>query len=143
MRNSLRRRVRAHYIDNEIVRKENYCELLDSYVRSEAENSPDNAIFQLDSAPLHTSLAARSLLAHIFVQNWIGKYGSTNWPAKSPDLTPPKFFLWIYIKDQVFKTPVQNITRLRRRITRAIRILTQEMITKVWTNLENRLDTII
>ncbi len=47
-----------YYFDNETVRKEDYCELLDSYVRAEAENFPDNALFQQDGAPPHTSHAA-------------------------------------------------------------------------------------
>ena len=42
-----------YYFDNETVRKEDYCELLDSYVRAEAENFPDNALFQQNDAP-HT-----------------------------------------------------------------------------------------
>ena len=82
-----------YYFDNETVRKEDYCELLDSCVRAEAENFPDNALFQQYGAPPHTSHAARSLLADIFSQNWIGKYGPTNWPARSPDLAPLDFFL--------------------------------------------------
>ncbi len=132
-----------YYFDNETARKQDYCELIDSYVRAEAENFPDNALFQQDGALPHTSHAARSLLADIFDQNWIGKYGPTNWPARSPDLTPIDFYLWGYVVDHVFKTPVQNITQLKRRITRAVRSVTQEMITKVWENMENRLDAIL
>ncbi len=83
----------SYYFDNETVRKEYFCALLDSFVRAEAENYPDNALFQTNGAPPHISHAARSLLAHIFGQNWIGKYCSMNWPARSPDLTPLDFFL--------------------------------------------------
>ena len=125
------------------MRNEDYCELLDSYVRAEAENFPGDPLFQQDDAPPHTSHATRSHSADIFDQNWIGKYGPTNWPARSPDLTPLDFFLWGYVKYQVFKTPVQSITPLKRRITPAISNVTQDMITKAWENMENRLDAIL
>ncbi len=66
-----------------------------------------------------------------------------NWPARYPDLTPLDFFVWGFVKNQVFQIPVQNITQLKRRITRAIRSVTQDMIAKVWENKENRLDEIL
>ncbi len=34
-----------YYFDNETVRKEDYCELLDTYVRNEPKNFPANAFF--------------------------------------------------------------------------------------------------
>ena len=43
----------------------------------------------------------------------------------------------------MFKTPVNDLTQLKRRVTQAIRSITQEMIDKVRKNLENRLDAII
>ena len=38
------------------------------------------------------------------------------WPARSPDLTPCDFFLWGYLKQQVYKTPVRDVNDLRQRI---------------------------
>ena len=119
-----------YYFDNETVRKEDYCQLLDTYVRQEAQNFPANALFQQDGASPHTSHDALELLGDIFGENWIGKYGPQNWPARSPDLTPADFFLWGYVKDKVFRTPVNNLTQLKRRITRAVRSVTPEMIKK-------------
>ena len=56
------------YFDNEIVTREDYCELLGSYARYEAKNFLENAVLQQDSAISQTSLTARSLLADIFSQ---------------------------------------------------------------------------
>ncbi len=81
----------SYFSDNEIVRKQDHSELLDSFVRSEAENFPGNISFQQDGAPPRTSLAAQSLSADILIQNWIEEYRPTNWTARSPDLTPPDF----------------------------------------------------
>ncbi len=143
MRNLLRRRARPLLLHNEIVTKEDYCELLDSYFRSEAEHFSENTLIQQDGAPPQTNLAAISLLADIFGQNWIGKYRPSNWPARSPDLTPPDSFLWGYVKDQLLKAAIQNLSQLKRIITRARSSVTHEVIIKVREDLENRLDAII
>ncbi len=47
------------------------------------------------------------------------------------------------MKDKVCETPVQNLTQLKRRVTQAVRSLTQEMLQNVWQTLENRLYAII
>ena len=34
----------------------------------------------------------------------MGRRGSHEWPARSPDLTPCDFFLWGWLKEQVYST---------------------------------------
>ncbi len=82
-----------YYFDSETVRKEGYCELLDTYVRNKFETFFENPSFQQDGAPPHMNHGVRDFLRDTFGENWIGKYGPENWPAKSPDLTPPEFFV--------------------------------------------------
>ncbi len=62
-------------------------------MRNESENFPADALFLKDGAPTHTIHEARDLLINIFGENWIGKHGPENWPARSPDITPPDFFV--------------------------------------------------
>jgi hypothetical protein len=38
----------------------------------------------------------------------IGRDGPIPWSPRSPDITPLDFFLWGYIKDIVYKTPVTS-----------------------------------
>uniref|UniRef100_A0A915D2H9 Methyltransferase-like protein 9 n=1 Tax=Ditylenchus dipsaci TaxID=166011 RepID=A0A915D2H9_9BILA len=47
--------------------------------------------------------------------------GSLNlpWPPYSPDLTPCDFFLWEWIKSRVYRSPVEDLNELIRRIERA------------------------
>ncbi len=80
-----------YYFGNETVRKEDYCEFLDTYVRNEYEIFPANALFQHEGASPHTIHDTRDILRDIFEENWIGKYGPENWPARSPDITPTDF----------------------------------------------------
>lgn len=60
--------------------------------------------FQLDGAPPHYALIVREWLDHHFPGSWIGRGGPVPWPPRSPDLTAPDFFLWGFLKDEVFKS---------------------------------------
>jgi len=44
---------------------------------------------------------------------WVGRDGPNPWPPRSPDITPLHFFLWGYVKDKVFSTPVPDTTNLK------------------------------
>jgi len=47
------------------------------------------------------------------------------WPPRSPDATPCDFFLWVYVKDQVYVPPLpENIPELKLRIRTAIETIT-------------------
>jgi len=41
---------------------------------------------------------------------------------------PTDFFLWGYVKDKVFWTPVPDITHLKARITDAFATITEDML---------------
>ena len=47
--------------------------------------------------------------------------------TKSP-FTPLDFFLWGYVKDKVFSTPVPDITNLKARITDTFATITEDML---------------
>jgi hypothetical protein len=47
---------------------------------------------------------------------WIGRDGSVLWPPGSPDLTPQDFFLWGYVKSNVFLTAINGTDDLKTRI---------------------------
>ena len=57
-------------------------------------NIHQRAIFQQDGAPSHTSYAARQFLDQHFPNRWVGKFGRTHWPPRSPDLTSCDNALW-------------------------------------------------
>ena len=39
-------------------------------------------------------------------KKWIGRRGPIEWPPKSQDLTPMNFFVWGYLKNQVYNKKV-------------------------------------
>ena len=58
--------------------------------------------YQHDGCPAHYAHTARDVLNNNYHDRWIGRAGPINWPARSPDLTPPDFFLWGYLKEKVY-----------------------------------------
>jgi hypothetical protein len=77
---------------------------------------------------------------------WIGRAGATDeewlkWPPRSPDLTPCDFFLWGYVKEQVFVPPLLlDIDELKLRNNASIETTDRNTLERVWDELDNRLD---
>ena len=77
-----------------------------------------------------------------FRNRWVGRDGPTLWPPRSPDITPLDFFLWGYVKDKVFSTPVPDITNLKARITDAFATVTEVTVENTWRETDYRLDVL-
>jgi hypothetical protein len=69
-----------------------------------------------------------------------GRDGPIPWPPRSPDITPPDFFLWGYVKDTVYRTPVTSLDELKLRIVAAIETVTPQMLENTCREIEYRLD---
>ena len=87
----------------------------------------------------HWGLKVRAYLDTKFPGRWIGRDGPTPWSPRSPDLTPLDFFLWGFIKTQVFKTPVTDLVELRHRIIAAFAKVTRLMLSNAWRETASRL----
>ena len=62
-------------------------------------------------------------------------------PPRSPDATPCDFFLWGYVKDQVYVPPLPvSIAELKLRIRTAILTITADMLLTVWNELDYHVD---
>ncbi|GBL95012.1 hypothetical protein AVEN_44087-1 [Araneus ventricosus] len=58
-------------------------------------------------------------------------------PPRSPDLTPSDFFLWSYVKDNVYAPPMPTtLQALQERITAAVTDIDGNMLLNVWTELD-------
>jgi len=53
---------------------------------------------------------------------------------------PIDFFLLGYVKDNVFSTPVPDITNLKARITDVFDTITEDMLENMWRETDYRLD---
>lgn len=102
------------------------------------------AIFMQDGAPPHWGRAVRLWLDQMFQGRWIGR-GSPNmpWPPRSPDLTPCDFFLWGFVKSQVYRSRPNDIEDLKSRIIAAFEGLTARTLRKVMVAYRTRLQSVI
>jgi len=99
-------------------------------------------IFQKDGVPPHWGSHVRRVLDAKFPNRWTGRDGPTPWPPRSPDITPLDFFLWGYVKDKLFLTPVPDIANLKARITDAFVTITENMLENTWRETDYRLDVL-
>ncbi|KAM8701433.1 hypothetical protein ACLKA7_005505 [Drosophila subpalustris] len=58
--------------------------------------------FQQEGAPPHTSRITIDFLKKLCLGRLMSKSGDLDRPPHSPDLTPPDFFLWGYLKSKVY-----------------------------------------
>ena len=49
------------------------------------------------------------------------------------------FFLWGFVKDQVYRTPVRGLTDLKERIYAAVDNVTPQMLHNTWVEVEYQL----
>jgi hypothetical protein len=59
------------------------------------------------------------------------------WP--SPDIAPLDFFLWGYVKSNVFRTPINGLDDLKTRIRNAISAIPADMLRRTWQELSYHL----
>ena len=77
-----------------------------------------------------------------FPNRWIGRDGPTPWPPRSPDITPLDFFVWGYVKDKMFSTPVPDITNVKARITDGFATITEDMLENTSREIDYRLEVL-
>jgi hypothetical protein len=63
------------------------------------------------------------------------------WPPRSPDLTPPDYFLWGYLKQVVYSNRPQTIKDLKQNTEVVISNISQETLKKVVRNVVTRVNT--
>lgn len=124
------------YFFEDTVTAANYIEMLDSFMlpRLVRFHPHGGFLFQQDGASAHTAKVTRAWLNWKLPSMWIGCDGTVGWPPKSPDLTPPDFFLWGYLKSLVYEDDPSTVAALREAIGRAIGCITTEMLEKVAQN---------
>ena len=95
--------------------------------------------FQHDGAAPHYAAIEREWLDENFLGRWISRCGPFDWSARSPDLTPCDFFLWVYLKDIVFKEVCTSIMQHQNRIQEICAGITKAVCRKVCHSVGQRL----
>jgi len=63
--------------------------------------------------------------------------------TRSPDLTPPDFFLWGYLKSKVFTNKPQTLLQLKENIRREITAIDVHILQRVMDSMKKRISDCI
>jgi hypothetical protein len=95
-------------------------------------------VFHQDGATPHNARMNVAFLNDNFGARWMGTYGPIRWPARSPDLNPLDFFLWGYIRDNVYLTPPGTREELRRKIMQVCQEIPQNFLLNATMSVSRR-----
>ena len=94
--------------------------------------------FQQDGATPHAANETLAWLRQRFEERLISRRCDVEWAPHSPDLNPPDFYLWGFLKDKVYQGNPQTIEELKTAITAKIRAIPKEECVKVIDNFVRR-----
>jgi len=130
----------------ETVTGTTYLDMLQLWLMPQLQNMP-TFIFQQDGSPAHFHCKVCQYLNTVLPGRWIGRASRNDkplvlWPPRSHDITLCDFFLGGgYIKDRVFVPPLPRyLADLKPRIIAAVKNINAPMLTRVWQELEYRID---
>ena len=95
------------------------------------EDEIDKAYFQQDVTTAHPVHMSMALLDDVFANRIISR---TIWPRRSPDLSPPDFFLWGAMKSSVYLINPHTIGDLKMAVTEYIWNVDHAVLNMVFEN---------
>ena len=93
---------------------------------------------QQDGATSHTAHLPMATLRQHFPGRLISRFGDIHWPSRSPDLTPPDYFLWGYLKDRVYRNKPQTLQQLKENIRREVAVISNALLHCVMRSMFER-----
>ncbi|GBO35411.1 hypothetical protein AVEN_153810-1 [Araneus ventricosus] len=115
--------------------------MLENWLFPQLETDPYDFNFQQYGAPPLWRLDVPELLNNRIPQRWIGHTGTDDsvkhhWPPISPNLSVCDFFLWEFINDYVYVSPLpETLSELKTRRRAAVYA---DMLQKVWNIFDLR-----
>ena len=92
--------------------------------------------FQQDGVTAHTAQTTIEFLQQSYGNRIISQ---GLWPPRSPDLTPPNYFLFGQVKNNVYKNCLHNLDELQQVIMHEIQNITQEQLCQVFETMKRRI----
>jgi hypothetical protein len=131
-----RKRIAGPIFFPETITAEKYREIIMQFIS--LFNEERFCWLQQDGATLHTANSTMEVLKQFFDNRIVCK---NLWPPRSPDLTPPDYFLWGYLKQVVHSNRPQTIEDLKQNTEVAILNISQETLKKVVRNMITHVNT--
>lgn len=128
-----------------------YLEILREFVaiQNALDDAESTSWFMQDGARPHRTADVFNFLSEHFNNRVIALDYPTHtgsgmdWPPLSPDLTPCDFFLWGYLKDQVYRRNPETIEELKQYISAACDAIPPEIFKQAAGNFALRLRHVI
>lgn len=131
------------YFFEENVNQHSYLELLRDHLPVLLEDvdlvTRLRMWFQQDGAGPHYARTVRTFLNDQYNNRWIGRGSQHPWPACSPDMTSPDFFLWGYLKNIVYAEQPTTRENMMDRVSQACAAIPRAMLLRTVDNFERRL----
>lgn len=127
------------------VTSERYVTMLEDFVPPRLRGlgiDPKALHFQQDGATAHTARNSMDVVRGMF-GTVISRFGDIAWPARSPDLAVPDFFLWGFLKDRVFRRSTMTIQELKQAIVDEVAAIDEDLRRRVYGNFRKRLQECI
>ena len=96
-----------------------YVHMLENFLGPELARHQvtDETFFQQDGATSHTAGDSMAAVRNLFPNHVISRCGDITWPARSANHSACDFFLWGYLKSQVFKAAASHtVQEMKHRI---------------------------
>lgn len=109
----------------------------------------DRFWFMQDGALPHRTIEVFRVLDEHFTGRVLGlgynsrHNGGMDWPPYSPDLNPCDFFLWGYLKDEVYCNNPKSIEELKAAIKHEVQNIDQDTLRNVVRGFETRLHAVV
>ena len=113
-------------------------EIFSTFVNQLNNVEPSIGYFKQNGATSHTSHASMAEVQSFFGDRVISK---GLWPPRSPNLTPPHYFLWGYLKGRVYQNKSRTIDTLKSNITEEIQAVTADVLARAFQNTARRVQS--
>jgi len=114
------------------------CEVWDVVVNQLDGEELSIGYFQQDGATSHTSHASMAEIQSFFGDHIISKGVLL---PRSPNLTPPDYFLWGYLKGRVYRNKPRTIDALKANVTEEIQAVTADVLARNFQNIARRVQS--
>ena len=134
---------------DENVNSERYTEMLENEFipLAQATDRVEGYWFMQDGARPHRTNQVFEVLDEHFHGRVLGlgyeeKGSGLDWPPYSPDMNPCDFFLWGYLKEQVYRSAPRTIAELQERVRIEIGKISRATLSEVARSFQDRLKAV-
>jgi len=121
-----------------LTRLSAYMGIFSTFVNQLDNEELSIGYFQQDGVTSHTSHACMAEIQSFLGDRVISK---GLWPLRSPDLTPPDYFLWGDLKGRVYQNKPRTIDALKANITEEIQAVTADLLARIFQNMACRVQS--